>query len=78
MVGEAAKRSLIEHFAALENPRQAWKVIYPLPESMLQVLCVTLAGGGFRRGPALGREEPRFPAAVPALRARRYLARHPQ
>ena len=43
MAGEAAKRSLIEHFSALEDPRQAWKVIYPLPEIMLLILCATLA-----------------------------------
>jgi predicted transposase YbfD/YdcC len=44
MASEAAKRSLIEHFSALEDPRQAWKVVYPLPEIMLLVLCATLAG----------------------------------
>jgi predicted transposase YbfD/YdcC len=44
MASEAAKRSLIEHFSALDDPRQAWKVIYPLPEIMLLVLCATLAG----------------------------------
>jgi len=37
-------RSLIEHFAALEDPRQAGKVLYPLPEILLLVLCGTLAG----------------------------------
>ena len=36
--------SLIEHFAALEDPRQAWKVVHPLPEVLLLVLCGTLAG----------------------------------
>lgn len=40
----AASISLIEHFAALEDPRQAWKVVYPLPEILLLVLCGTLAG----------------------------------
>jgi predicted transposase YbfD/YdcC len=40
----AAGVSLIEHFAALEDPRQAWKVVYPLPEILLLVLCGTLAG----------------------------------
>jgi hypothetical protein len=44
MASDAAKRSLIEHFSALADPRQAWKVIYPLPEIMLLVLCATLAG----------------------------------
>jgi predicted transposase YbfD/YdcC len=40
----AARASLIEHFSALEDPRQAWKVIYPLPEILLLVLGATLAG----------------------------------
>ncbi len=36
--------ALIDHFAALEDPRQAAKVLYPLPEILLLVLCGTLAG----------------------------------
>jgi hypothetical protein len=36
--------SLIEQFAALEDPRQSWKVLFPLPEVLLLVLCGTLAG----------------------------------
>jgi len=40
----AASTSLIDHFAALKDPRQAWKVVYPLPEILLLVLCGTLAG----------------------------------
>ena len=36
--------SLIEHFAALQDPRQSWKVLFPLPEVLLVVLCGTLAG----------------------------------
>ena len=39
-----AKKSLIDYFSALEDPRQAWKVEYPLPEMLLLVLCATLAG----------------------------------
>lgn len=37
-------RSLMEQFAALEDPRQSWKVLFPLPEVLLLVLCGTLAG----------------------------------
>src|SRR5215212_4116792 len=44
MASEATKRPLIEHFSALKDPRQIWKVVYPLPEIMLLVLCATLAG----------------------------------
>jgi predicted transposase YbfD/YdcC len=44
MAPAAAKQPLIDHFSALEDPRQAWKVVYPLPEVLLLVLCATLAG----------------------------------
>jgi DDE_Tnp_1-associated/Transposase DDE domain len=44
MTRTAPNKSLIDHFAALDDPRQAWKVEYPLPEIMLVVLCATLAG----------------------------------
>lgn len=37
-------KTFIDHFSALEDPRQAWKVLYPLPEILLLVLCATLAG----------------------------------
>lgn len=36
--------SLIDQFGALEDPRQSWKVLFPLPEVLLLVLCGTLAG----------------------------------
>lgn len=36
--------SLLDHFSALEDPRQGWRVLYPLPEVLLLVLCATLAG----------------------------------
>jgi predicted transposase YbfD/YdcC len=44
MAPTAPKRPLVEHFSALEDPRQAWKVVYPLPEILLLVLSATLAG----------------------------------
>jgi predicted transposase YbfD/YdcC len=37
-------KALLDHFAALDDPRQAAKVLYPLPEIMLLLLCATLAG----------------------------------
>jgi len=37
-------RSLLDHFSALEDPRQQWKVVYPLPEILLVILSATLAG----------------------------------
>lgn len=39
-----AVASLLGHFSALGDPRQSWKVVYPLPEILLVVLCGTLAG----------------------------------
>ena len=39
-----AGASLLDHFSALDDPRQPGKVLYPLPEVMLLVLCATLAG----------------------------------
>jgi predicted transposase YbfD/YdcC len=36
--------SLLDHFSCLDDPRQLGKVLYPLPEIMLLVLCAALAG----------------------------------
>jgi predicted transposase YbfD/YdcC len=36
--------SFLSHFAALDDPRQAAKVLYPLPEILLLLLCATIAG----------------------------------
>ena len=35
---------LLDRFSALDDPRQAAKVLYPLPEIILLLLCATLAG----------------------------------
>ena len=37
-------KALLDDFSALDDPRQAWKGVYPLPELLLVVLCGTLAG----------------------------------
>lgn len=36
--------SLLDHFSALSDPRQGWRVVYPLPEILLLALCATLSG----------------------------------
>lgn len=36
--------SILEHFSALRDPRQQWRVLYPLPKILLLVLCATLSG----------------------------------
>ena len=36
--------SFLSHFAHLDDPRQAAKVLYPLPEILLLLLCGTIAG----------------------------------
>jgi DDE_Tnp_1-associated len=38
-----ATLGLIDHLSTLTDPRQAWKVVYPLPEIMLTILSATLA-----------------------------------
>lgn len=39
-----ASASRLDHFSALSDPRQRWRVLYPLPEILLLVLCATLSG----------------------------------
>jgi predicted transposase YbfD/YdcC len=39
-----ASASLLDHFSVLSDPRQRWRVLYPLPEILLLVLCATLSG----------------------------------
>lgn len=41
---QALGKGLLDHFSALADRRQQAKVLYPLPEIMLLVLCATLAG----------------------------------
>jgi len=36
--------SLLQHFAALKDPRQLAKVLYPRPQIPLLVLCATIVG----------------------------------
>jgi hypothetical protein len=36
--------TLPDHFSAFDDPRQHCKVLYPLPEVLLSVLCGTMAG----------------------------------
>jgi len=60
--------SLLEHFSALEDPRQSWKVVYPLPEVLLLVLCATLGGAeDFVEVVRWGRSKLAFLRRVPAL-----------
>src|SRR5947208_3088630 len=63
--------SLLDHFAALEDPRQQAKALYPLPEILLLLLCATLAGADDVAEVGIwGRGEPGLPAPPPALPAR--------
>jgi predicted transposase YbfD/YdcC len=38
------RQSLMEHFSSVDDPREGWRVLYPLRELLLVVLCATLAG----------------------------------
>ena len=33
----SSNRSLLDHFSALRDPREGWRVLYPLPEILLLV-----------------------------------------
>ncbi len=35
-------KALLEHFAAIEDPREPWRVAHPLPEVLLLVVCGTI------------------------------------
>ena len=62
-------KALLNHFSALEDPRQAWKVVYPLPEILLIVLCGTLAGAeDFVEIERWAAKIARFPAPASAFR----------
>lgn len=37
-------RSILDHFSALRDHREQWRVLYPLCEVLLLVLCATLSG----------------------------------
>lgn len=44
MTVAAGSAAILDHFSALTDPRQNWRVLYPLPEILLLVLCATLSG----------------------------------
>ena len=35
-------RALLDHFADIDDPREAWRVAHPLPEVLLLVVCGTI------------------------------------
>lgn len=39
-----ASAAILDHFLALSDPRERWRVLYPLREILLLVLCATLSG----------------------------------
>jgi len=44
MVRPPETTSLLDRFAALKDPRQLVKGLYPLPEVLLLVFCATIVG----------------------------------
>ena len=44
MSAAPVSRNVLDHFSALDDPREGWRVLYPLPEVLLLVLCATLSG----------------------------------
>jgi hypothetical protein len=61
-MSEPTPACFLSHFSALQDPRQAGKVLYPLGEILLLMLCATIAGAQGKRmiefyspmGPAFG------------------------
>ena len=43
-MSDPASPCFLSHFSALRDPRQTTKVLYPLPEILLLMLCATIAG----------------------------------
>ena len=43
-MAQPAALPFVAHFTALQDPRQAAKVLYPLPELLLMLLCGIVAG----------------------------------
>lgn len=44
MPASPSSRSILDHFSALRDHREQWRVLYPLREVLLLVLCATLCG----------------------------------
>ena len=38
---KSTRRSLLDHFSAIQDTREPCKVMYPLPEVLLLVVCAT-------------------------------------
>lgn len=43
LVEKPRLRSLLDHFAVIEDPREPWRVAHPLPEVLLLVVCASIA-----------------------------------
>ena len=56
-MSEAPRSCFLSHVFALRDPRQATKVLYPLPEILLLLLCATIAGADDFVGIALWGED---------------------
>ena len=43
-MSDPVQTAFLTHFSALRDPRQSAKVLYPLPEILLLLLCATISG----------------------------------
>ena len=57
MAAETQSVDILDCYSVLEDPRQRTKVIYPLPEILLLVLCGVMAGADPPTGPSSNRAE---------------------
>lgn len=44
VLAKPTRRSVLDHFSLIKDTRQPCKVMYPLPEVLLLVVCATIAG----------------------------------
>ena len=42
-------RVLLDHFAAIDDDREGWRVAHPLPEVLLLIVCGTIGGATISR-----------------------------
>ena len=67
---------LLQHFAAIEDGRELWRIAYPLREVLFLAVCATIAKlRRLRRHRRLGRGEPEVPARLFRLPLRHPLRR---
>jgi hypothetical protein len=80
-MSKPAQTPFLAHFAALRDPRQSAKILYPLPEILLLLLCATISGVSRQyadRSDIVGHGRSPQPALVSLRRDRHTQQEHPR